>query len=154
MKKIDSFVNYYPLSKTLRFSLIPVGKTEDNFNAKLLLEEDEKRAIEYEKVKRYVDRYHKHFIETVLANFHLDDVNEYAELYYKAGKDDKDLKNMEKLEGKMRKSISAAFTKDKKYKEIFGQEIIKNILPEFLENEDEKEEEEYEKVPWDRHPHP
>jgi len=139
MKKIDSFVNYYPLSKTLRFSLIPVGKTEDNFNAKLLLEEDEKRAIEYEKVKRYIDRYHKHFIETVLANFHLDDVNEYAELYYKAGKDDKDLKYMEKLEGKMRKSISAAFTKDKKYKEIFGQEIIKNILPEFLENEDEKE---------------
>ena len=36
MKKVDLFVNQYPISKTLRFALIPVGKTEENFNNALL----------------------------------------------------------------------------------------------------------------------
>ena len=36
----EQFINRYPLTKTLRFSLIPVGKTEDSFNKNLLLEKD------------------------------------------------------------------------------------------------------------------
>ena len=47
VKKIDEFINCYSLSKTLRFSLIPMGKTEETFTEKLLLEEDENRAKEY-----------------------------------------------------------------------------------------------------------
>lgn len=42
MKKIDNFTNLYPLSKTLRFKLIPVGRTEENFSIKQFLEADEK----------------------------------------------------------------------------------------------------------------
>ena len=34
----EQFINRYSLSKTLRFSLIPIGETEDNFNKNLLLE--------------------------------------------------------------------------------------------------------------------
>ena len=34
----EQFINRYSLSKTLRFSLIPVGETENNFNKNLLLE--------------------------------------------------------------------------------------------------------------------
>lgn len=64
----EQFINYYPLSKTLRFSLIPVGKTEDNFNKKLLLENDKQRAENYEKVKSYIDRFHKEYIKSALAN--------------------------------------------------------------------------------------
>ena len=33
----EQFVNRYSLPKTLRSSLIPVGKTEDSFNKNLLL---------------------------------------------------------------------------------------------------------------------
>ena len=40
MRKIDNFINRYPLSKTLRFSLVPIGKTEETFNAKQMLKED------------------------------------------------------------------------------------------------------------------
>lgn len=29
----EQFINRYSLSKTLRFSLIPVGRTEENFEA-------------------------------------------------------------------------------------------------------------------------
>ncbi len=64
----EQFVNHYSLSKTLRFSLIPVGKTEDNFNQKLLLEKDKQRAEDYEKVKDYIDRFHINYIESVLVN--------------------------------------------------------------------------------------
>lgn len=64
----EQFINCYPLSKTLQFSLIPVEKTEDNFNKKLLLERDKQRAENYEKVKDYIDRFHKEYIESVLVN--------------------------------------------------------------------------------------
>lgn len=64
----EQFINCYPLSKTLQFSLIPVGKTDDNFNKKLLLERDKQRAENYEKVKGYIDRFHKEYIESVLVN--------------------------------------------------------------------------------------
>lgn len=67
MKKIDNFTNQYSLSKTLRFSLKPVGKTEENFNNALLLEKDKERAQKYDKVKKYIDRYHKHFIDEILS---------------------------------------------------------------------------------------
>lgn len=51
----EQFINRYKMSKTLRFSLIPVGKTEENFNSKKLLEEDRDRAEKYENVKKYID---------------------------------------------------------------------------------------------------
>ena len=138
MKVIDNFINRYPLSKTLRFSLIPIGKTEENFNDRLLLEEDKQRAEDYEKVKKYIDRYHKVFIESVLADFYLEDISSYALLYYKNDKSEKDLKEMEKIEGNMRKSISKAFKGNKIYKDIFSKDMIESILPDFLTDEEEK----------------
>ena len=137
MKKIDAFTNRYPLSKTLRFSLIPVGKTEENFNAKLLLEKDKKRADAYEKVKGYIDRYHKCFVENVLKSLYLDGVCEYAQLYYQTGKNERDHMHMEKLETQLRKQIAKAFSEHKDFKEIFGQGMVKKILPEFLHDKEE-----------------
>lgn len=138
MKKIDRFINCYPLSKTLRFSLIPVGKTEENFNAKLILEEDEKRAESYGKVKKYIDRYHKSYIESVLSTFKLSDLDSYAELYYKSSKSDTDKNKMTKEEEKLRKQIAKALTGTDGYKAMFKADMIKKILPEFLTDKDEK----------------
>ena len=134
----EKFINRYPLSKTLRFSLIPVGKTEENFNAKLLLEEDEKRAEENVKVKSYIDRYHRFYISSVLKDITLENVDVYADLYFKSSKNDSDLKAMSDLEAKLRKQIAKALTSHKQYKELFGQEIIENILPSFLNDDEEK----------------
>ena len=102
----EQFINCYPLSKTLQFSLIPVGKTDDNFNKKLLLERDKQRAENYEKVKGYIDRFHKEYIESVLVNARVEKIDEYADLYWKSNKDDSDAKAMESLENDMRKQIS------------------------------------------------
>lgn len=137
MKKINSFLNRYPVSKTLKFSLIPVGKTEENFNTALLLENDKLRAEKYGRVKEYIDRYHKHFIDEILAEAKPQNVNEYAELYFKTNKSEKELKSMETMEDKLRKSISAAFTKDSRYKKMMGKEMTEEILPSFLTSKDE-----------------
>ncbi len=139
MKKINSFTNCYPISKTLRFSLLPIGKTEENFNNKLLLETDKKRAEEYKTVKKLIDRYHKFFIEQVLSGIYLEDVKEYASLYYKSIKTDNDVSIIEELESKMRKAIAKAFTSNKNFNSLFGKEIIQTILPEFLSSDTEIE---------------
>ena len=134
----EQFINRYSLSKTLRFSLIPVGKTEENFNAKMLLEEDEKRAEEYQKVKAYTDRYHKYFIDTVLSTLWLEGVESYAELYYKPSKTDSDINAMKTMELDFRKKIAKAFTSHKLYKDLFSENLVKTVLPSFLADEEEK----------------
>lgn len=135
----EQFINCYPLSKTLRFSLIPVGKTEDNFNKKLLLENDKQRAENYENVKSYIDRFHKEYIKSALANARIEKINEYAALYWKSNKDDSDAKAMESLEDDIRKQISKQLTSTANFKRLFGKELICEDLPAFLTDENEKE---------------
>ena len=135
----EQFINCYPLSKTLRFSLIPVGKTEDNFNKKLLLENDKQRAENYENVKSYIDRFHKEYIKSTLANARIEKINEYADLYWKSNKDDSDAKAMESLEDDIRKQISKQLTSTANFKRLFGKELICEDLPAFLTDENEKE---------------
>ena len=136
----EQFINRYPLSKTLRFSLIPVGETENNFNKNLLLEKDKQRAENYEKVKGYIDRFHKEYIESVLSKARIKKVNEYANLYWKSNKDDSDIKAMESLENDMRKKISKQLTSTEIYKKrLFGKELICEDLPSFLTDKDERE---------------
>lgn len=135
---IEKLINQNSLSKTLRFKLLPVGKTEENFNAKLTLERDKQRTESYKKVKGYMDRYHKYFIESVLSAFVLDRVKDYSELYYKSGKTDKDIDEMKKAEAKMRKDISSALTKDSRYKILNKKEFVRELLPKFLSEDEEK----------------
>ena len=128
----EQFVNRYSLPKTLRSSLIPVGKTEDSFNKNLLLEKDKQRAENYEKVKGYIDRFHKEYIESVLSKARIEKVDEYANLYWKSNKDDSDIKAMESLENDMRKQISKQLKSNARYKRLFGKELICEDLPSFL----------------------
>lgn len=135
----EQFVNRYSLPKTLRSSLIPVGKTEDSFNKNLLLEKDKQRAENYEKVKGYIDRFHKEYIESVLSKARIEKVDEYANLYWKSNKDDSDIKAMESLENDMRKQISKQLKSNARYKRLFGKELICEDLPSFLTDKNERE---------------
>lgn len=140
----DNFVNVYSLSKTIRMALIPWGKTEDNFYKKFLLEEDEERAKNYIKVKGYMDEYHKNFIESALNSVVLNGVDEYCELYFKQNKSDSEVKKIESLEVSMRKQISKAmkdYTVDgvKIYPLLSKMEFIRELLPEFLTQDEEIE---------------
>jgi CRISPR-associated protein Cpf1 len=137
-KKIDRLINQYSVSKTLRFSLIPEGRTEEHFECRCLLEEDQQRAKDYGVIKEYIDRYHKSYIEQRLATLLLDDVQSYAGLYCKGNKTDKERDEMEKLEQSMRKKVAKALTDGSEYKRLFQKDLIEELLPAFLQNADEK----------------
>ena len=136
----ENFIGKYQITKTLRFSLIPIGKTEEYFNARCMLEEDEQRAEDYVKVKSFIDEYHKAFIERILSNpikqkstskgtEFIEKVRDYADLYNSSQRDDKKLN---KIGEELRKSISEAFTKDDHYDRLFNKDIIEELLPEYL----------------------
>ena len=143
MKKIDQFINQYSLSKTLRFKLIPVGDTLKNFELKHMLDQDKERAENYSKVKKFIDAYHRVYIEKVLSAFSSnaafsDKIREYAELYYKSNKSDDDKQEMRESEKNLRALISKALKSGEDYKDLFGKRLIEELLPAFLENDEDK----------------
>jgi len=135
--RIDDFTNQYPLSKTLRFELIPQGKTLEHIQEKGFLEQDDKRAIDYQKLKKLIDEYHKVFIENSLKGLQLDNLDDYAEWYQKKDKDESDKKAFQKTKDQLRKQIADAFTSQEKFKNLFAKELIKEDLLQFVKKEDQ-----------------
>lgn len=119
--------------------LIPEGKTEENLNKKLLIEVDEERAENYKKVKEYIDEYHRAFIDDVLSVVELEGLGEYANTYYVSSKDAAMAKKMEELEKDLRKQIAKAFTSDARYVKLFKADMIKELLPSYFEDEEQRE---------------
>ena len=109
MSKYEQFINQYPLSKTLRLA--------------------EEAAL----VKKMIDRYHKSFIDKCLAELNLQGVEEYADLYFAQQKSDEQFTAMDELASDMKKQISHCFTSQPEFKSLFGKEMIKKILPAFVE---------------------
>ena len=115
-------------------------ETAENFKAKLLLAQDEQRAESYKKVKGYMDRYYKKFIDDVLSRVELDGLNDYSELYLKSKKTEKENKLLTEKEKSYRKTISKAFKDSPEYKKLMGKDFIREILPSFLSDPTEKDE--------------
>lgn len=145
MKNKNEFTGLYPLSKTLRFELIPQGKTLDHIQASGMLEKDEHRAESYILVKKIIDDYHKAFIAKSLEGFKLENLQEYF-LYFKILKRDEDQKKkFEDIQAKLRKQIAERFVKRDGYKNLFAKELIKEDLKSFVQTiEDKKLVEEFE----------
>ena len=58
--KIDSFINCYSMSKTLRFKLAPEYETAKNLLNRGFLERDEARAEDYARMKKVIDKYYSY----------------------------------------------------------------------------------------------
>ena len=67
MKSLQELTNLYPLAKTLRFELKPVGKTLEQIRERGLIDQDAQRAEEYYIVKEAIDSYHKAFIRECMT---------------------------------------------------------------------------------------
>jgi len=65
------FTHLYELQKTLRFELIPVGRTKELLEKNHVFEKDEKIAENYKDVKKYFDRLHKEFIKDAFSHTNL-----------------------------------------------------------------------------------
>ena len=59
MKDLKQFIGIYPVSKTLRFELRPIGKTQEWIEKNRVLENDENKAIEGYHTKGTCDRNHR-----------------------------------------------------------------------------------------------
>lgn len=133
--------NGYSRSITLRNRLIPVGKTEENLKKSNILDSDFERAKAYQEVKNLIDEFHRAFIEDVLSKTKLD----WGALYdqfdlFQSEKDKskkaKHKKQLEVLQGVMRKSIVKHFKDDERYSKLFKKEILTDLLPAIIKDDD------------------
>ena len=142
MEVLDKFTNLYPLSKTVRFELRPVGETLDNFLQSGLLEKDRHRAESYQHVKRIIDEYHKDFIERSLSSFRLkleatgsyDSLTDFYTYYSIRQRDENQRKAFGDIQARLRKQIADCFTNQDAFKRIDKKELIKEDLVGFLKN--------------------
>lgn len=136
MNSIKKFINQYPVDKTLKFKLDPVGETDNTIKRNLVLENDKRLAEEYKKVKAYIDRYHRQFIETSL-NHDVLDVEGLREIFdcYCNDTSEKRSDNLSNMQKKLRKQVGKAFVGKNI---LFDKELICSELPKFLTDENEK----------------
>lgn len=133
---LKDFISKYSLSKTLRFELIPQGKTLDNIQKKGLISKDEERAESYKQMKKTIDGFHKHFIELAMQNVQLSKLNEFKELYFatpERKKEDKYKDDLKKVQTDLRKEIAKGFETGEA-KEIFAKIDKKELITELLES--------------------
>lgn len=143
MDTFSDFTNLYPLSKTLRFRLIPIGETLRHFIDSGILEEDQHRAESYVKVKAIIDNYHRAYIENSLSGFELpvestgkaNSLEEYY-LYHNIRNKTEDIQNaLSKVRNNLRKQIVTQFTKNEMFKRIDKKELIQTDLIDFVKND-------------------
>lgn len=143
---MEQFTNLYPVSKTLRFELQPIGKTKENIEKNGILEQDEQRAKDYIIVKGFIDEYHKRYIQDRLWEFklplkseeHLDSLEEYQQLYELSKRDASQEVAFTEVKDNLRSIIAKRLTSGSAYDRIFKKELIREDLIEFLEDEESK----------------
>ena len=142
MRKIERFTGRFSLSKTLRFSLIPVGETEEYIRARQYIEEDEQRAKDYTRLKELVDGFHIRLIDEVMSSVQLPNLEEYRELYENPSRNDKEEKRKQEMEKQYRTILSGetggAFAANAKYGMLFKKELLTELLPPILETDEDK----------------
>lgn len=145
---MEQFTNLYPVSKTLRFELQPIGKTKEHIEKNGILQRDEKRADDYKTVKGFIDEYHKQFIKERLWSFnlplrsegHLNSLEEYQALYELSKRDEAQEAAFTVVKDNLRSIIAKRLTeKGSAYERIFKKELIREDLIAFLQDEDDKE---------------
>ena len=141
MKSLNQFIGLYPLSKTIRFKLIPVGKTKETFYASGILNRDRKRADDYPAVKQLIDECHKYLINESLrvesANLDWNPLQD-AIMAYRRDKSDENKKNLETIQGEMRSNIFEMLKKGACYADLTAatpdkllksEKLLDTILP-------------------------
>lgn len=140
--------NLYGVSKTLRFELKPIGKTQENFEDHIL-QSDQERMERFKKVKLYCDEVHKEFIEKCLKKIDTADfksnLQKYYEQFSKNNRTEQENNELGKTQEALREKISKCFTKDedKEYNSLFGKSLIEKCLSKFKDDADALAEIEY-----------
>lgn len=137
-KLADHFIGVYPVSKTLRFELIPQGRTLEYIERDGILDADYHRAESYKKVKELIDRYHKSFIDEALQGMQIENLSDYIKSYKIGKRDEKEEKQFQDIQASIRKQIAKRFREHPRYKNLFKKELIKKEMIAFLKDEPEE----------------
>lgn len=140
MQGVNDFTGLYPISRTIRFQLKPVGKTEEFVKQRGFISQDDIRAEHYKTVKKIIDRRHKEFIDSTLDNFSFsgEDLKEYERLYRIEKKDESDKKAFIKKREIMRTAVAKAFSKNPEYAGLWDKELIRSGLDRICKDDEEK----------------
>jgi CRISPR-associated protein Cpf1 len=139
--KYQDFTRLYELSKTIRFELRPVGRTREYIEQKGFLQQDKLLAQKYKLVKSIIDEYHKFYISRQLAKGGLqcestqkkNSLSEYC-LYRQSRSVD-----LATIQANLRKQIIEILKSSEEFKSLFGKELIEEILPKFVESDEERD---------------
>ncbi len=113
----SKLVNLYPLTKTLRFELKPVGDTQRFLEEDNVFQIDKVILDKYLKTKLYFDRLHRDFVQDALKDFTFSNLVEYEKVLRSHISDRKNAKLKKELEKevkKLRQRVVAAFNKTAK----------------------------------------
>lgn len=137
MKNTDLsiFTGLYPLSKTLRFELIPQGSFSiDDFIKSQSFEADVRRSEAYPIVKMIIDSYHKWFIDDSLNGIYIDwQPLRNAIDDYRKDKNESTKKTLDEVKKAIRKEINVAFKNHNDYQNLFKEDLISKLLPIWIE---------------------
>lgn len=128
----DEFTNVYPVSKTLRFELIPEKDTLHYLEKNGVLGNDEKKAEDYKKLKMLLDEYYRAYIEGVLSEVELEGLDKYASLYSTKSKTSEEKEQFETVQDMLRLQINSILESGEKYGILFKKEVIEKELITFL----------------------
>ena len=128
----DSFTNLKPVIKSLKFKLIPEGRTQDFIDKNGIIKSAKSMDEKMQIMKGYIDEFHRDYISKVLDPDKMKDVfteDSLREAYelYKTGEKDKLEKTLVKIEKNLHKSI----TDGEVYKNMEKKEFIKVHLIDF-----------------------
>lgn len=128
----NEFVNMKKITKTLKFKLVPQGKTLEFMQNEI--KNDQERAEAYPIVKELIDEVYRDIINTSFAYENIkkcEKDNKIGELKFTdlaealAGKNDK---NIEKSSKKIRNQLNKIINQDDRMKKIKGGEFVDHIL--------------------------
>ena len=116
---LSQFIGLYPISKTLRFELKPVGKTLEKIKETGVIENDKRRHNDYFDAKKIIDKYHKYFIDAALSKVPCIDWKPLKDaIVGSLDKSDANKKKLEKTQAEFRKKIAKVLTSHDHYKEL------------------------------------
>ena len=139
-----SLTNCYPVQKTLRFKLIPQGKTLEHIKNGGFLERDEKRYQDSKIVQGFIDDLCREFIEKALEQVGIDNWEELEKLNNEKASKDKVDKEKSKLRSSMLKRFedfskeNYEFKVGSENKNLFGEIVngkttfVTNFLPQWM----------------------
>ena len=134
---MQQFIGVYPDSKTLRFKLIPIGRTLEMMEKNAIIQNDTKKYEGYKRLKKIIDEYHKAFMDHSLKDLYLEGLEEYSELYNRSKRDVSQEKKYKELQANLRKQVINAIKKDPQFKRLFKKELITEDLYKFVGDNEE-----------------